>query len=320
MTVPLIDVKIASKTVLAKDIAGLELVPVDGGLMPPFTAGSHIDKHLGNGLIRQYSICNDPSDHTFYRLGVLREAEGRGGSEAVHALEAEQHIQISEPRNHFALSDKAEHSMLIAGGIGITPILSMAQALHAQGASFELHYCTRTEERMAFREELLASEYADRVHLHFDNGDDAQKFDIAGLSQTPDAGTHLYVCGPTGFMDAVLASAAKGWPSEAVHREYFAVEPQEPDGEDRPFRIKIASTGQIVDIPADMAAIDVLEELGFDIPKSCEQGICGTCITKVLEGTPDHRDFVLTDEEHAENDQMTVCCSRAHSDLLVLDL
>ncbi|KIC07683.1 Vanillate O-demethylase oxidoreductase [Leisingera sp. ANG-M1] len=320
MTVPLINVKIARKAVLAKDIAGLELVPADGGTLPPFNAGSHIDVHLGGGLIRQYSICNAPSDRTCYRLGVLREADGRGGSEAVHALEAGQHIQISEPRNHFALSSEARHSMLIAGGIGITPILSMAQALHAQGASFELHYCARTEERMAFRDELLASDYAGRVHLHFDDGDDAQKFDIEGLSQAPDAGTHLYVCGPTGFMDAVLASAAKGWPSEAVHREYFAVEPQETDEEDRPFRIKIASTGQIVDIPADMAAIDVLEELGFDIPKSCEQGICGTCITKVLEGTPDHRDFVLTDEEHAENDQMTVCCSRAHSDLLVLDL
>ena len=320
MTVPLIDVKIASKTKLAKDIAGLELVPADGGTLPPFTAGSHIDMHLGNGLIRQYSICNDPSDRACYRLGVLREAEGRGGSQAVHALETGQHVQISEPRNHFALSSEARYSLLIAGGIGITPILSMAQALHTQGASFELHYCARTEERMAFRYELLSSDFADRVHLHFDDGDDAQKFDIAGLSQGPDAGTHLYVCGPTGFMDAVLASAAKGWPATAVHREYFAVAPQAPDGGDRPFKIKIASTGQIVDIPADAAAIDVLEELGFDIPKSCEQGICGTCITKVLEGIPDHRDYVLTDEEHAENDQMTVCCSRAHSDLLVLDL
>ena len=209
---------------------------------------------------------------------------------------------------------------MIAGGIGITPILSMAQALQEQGASFELHYCARNADRMAFREELLSSDFADRVHLHFDDGDASQRFDIDGLSQTPDAGTHLYVCGPTGFMDAVLASATKGWPAEAVHREYFAVDPQESDGADRAFQIKIASTGQIVDIPADTPAIDVLEELGFDIPKSCEQGICGTCITKVIEGVPDHRDFVLTDEEHAENDQMTVCCSRAHSDLLVLDL
>ncbi len=320
MTVALIKVEIREKSVLAHDIAGLELVAADGKPLPAFTAGSHIDIHLNNGVVRQYSLCNDPSETDRYCLGVLRETDGRGGSEAVHNLDVGQRVEISEPRNHFALSDKAEHSLLIAGGIGITPILSMARALNAKGASFELHYCARTKVRMAFREDLLTSEFSDRVHLHFDDGAEDQKFNVAELSHTPDAGTHLYVCGPTGFMDAVLDAAHKGWPSEAVHREYFAVDPPATDGDDQPFKIKIASTGQIVDIPADSAAIDVLEEMGFDIPKSCEQGICGTCITKVLEGTPDHRDYVLTDEEHAENNQMTVCCSRAHSDLLVLDL
>ena len=313
-------VEIKSRTILAEGIVGLELVATDGKPLPAFTAGSHIDIHLNQGLIRQYSLCNSPAETNRYCLGVLREGAGRGGSEAVHKLEIGQLVEIGAPRNHFELSDKSNHSLLIAGGIGITPIMSMAQALHAKGASFELHYCARSEARMAFREVLLASKYADQVHLHFDDGDDAQKFDIAGLSNAREEGTHLYVCGPTGFMDAVLDAVAKGWPPGTVHREYFSVHALATEGKDRPFKIKIASTGQIINVPANMAAIEVLEEMGFDIPKSCEQGICGTCVTKVLEGIPDHRDHVLTGEEHAENGQMTVCCSRAHSEILVLDL
>lgn len=195
----------------------------------------------------------------------------------------------------------------------------MAQALHSAGASFELHYCARSKDRMAFREALQNSAFSDRVHLHFDDGPEAQQFDFAALAAAPDSGSHLYVCGPGGFMDAVLSAAEPAWPAGTVHREYFAADIS-GDGEDRAFKIQIASTGQVVDIPAGRPAVEVLAELGFDIPTSCEQGICGTCITKVLEGVPDHRDLVLTEEEHAENNQMAVCCSRAVSDLLVLDL
>ncbi|WP_116599031.1 PDR/VanB family oxidoreductase [Primorskyibacter marinus] len=316
----LLEVKVAAKTMLAKDIAGFELVHADGSSLPGFTAGSHIDVHLGDGLIRQYSLWNDPSESHRYCLGVLKEEAGRGGSAAMHELTVGATLSISVPRNNFELNDSAKHSLLLAGGIGITPILGMAQALHERGESFALHYCARSPERMAFKGMVKLSGFAENAHLHFDNGPAKQKFDIDALRQPPEEGTHLYVCGPTGFMDAVLASASDAWPASSLHREYFTADLQAVDGEDRPFQIKLDSTGDVLDVPADRTIVEVLADAGIEIPTSCEQGICGTCLTPVLQGTPDHRDLVLTEEEHADNDQMTLCCSRALTDLLVLDL
>lgn len=317
---PMIDVVVASKRELAENIVGLELVAAEGAALPAFTAGSHIDVRLKNDMIRQYSLCNDPSETHRYCLGVLKEADGRGGSAAVHALREGATLKISPPRNNFELDEDARHSLLLAGGIGITPILSMAQTLHANDKGFALHYCARTPSKMAFREWLETCDFSARVNLHFDDGPAEQKFNIEALREKPDSGTHLYVCGPTGFMEAVLAAAGDAWPASALHREYFSADAQSEEGEDRPFRIKVESTGDIVDVPADRTIVEVLGDIGIEIPTSCEQGICGTCVTPVLQGTPDHRDLVLTDEEHAENDQMTPCCSRALTDLLVLDL
>jgi vanillate monooxygenase ferredoxin subunit len=315
-----INVTIAKKTVLAEGIVGIELVATTVGALQPFSAGSHVNVYLAGGLLRQYSLWNDPSESHRYCLGVLCDDKGRGGSKAVHKLNVGDALKISAPRNNFELDGDAAKSVLLAGGIGITPILSMAQALHNQGADFTMHYCARNSECMAFQDLIAASDFADKVQLHFDNGASEQKFNMDALSKSPDAGTHLYVCGPTGFMDAVFASAKDAWPAAALHREYFSLDANAVEGENRAFQIQINSSGDVLDVPADKSIVEVLADIGIEIPTSCEQGICGTCITTVLQGTPDHRDLVLTDEEHDYNDRMTLCCSRALTDLLILDL
>jgi vanillate O-demethylase ferredoxin subunit len=319
MNAQMFDVEVASKAWLADDIVSIVLVRSEGVELPTFTAGSHIDVHLAEGVIRQYSLWNNPSDTHRYCLGVLEETGGRGGSKMVHQLRTGDKLKISAPRNNFSLHDDAKHSLLIAGGIGVTPILSMASALHESGAEFTLHYCTRSPERMAFQQLLDSCEFADRVHLHFDNGADEQRFDIGSLAEPPEVGTHLYVCGPAGFMDAVLGAADSEWPPHTVHREYFSADVNEPEGGNQAFRVQVKSTGDILEVTPEQSIVEALAGVGIDIPTACGQGVCGTCITPVLQGKPDHRDLVLTEEEHAEN-LMILCCSRSLSDLLVLDL
>lgn len=183
-----------------------------------------------------------------------------------------------------------------------------------------MHYCARSPARQAFRERIAGSGFAERVVHHYDDGDAAQKLDLDALLSKADPATHLYVCGPAGFIAHVVETArARGWPESQVHFEYFGAAPVQADG-NGPFDVKLASSGQVYTIPPDRTVIQVLCEHGVDVPVSCEQGICGTCLTRVLEGEPDHRDQYLTDEERAANDQFTPCCSRARSSLLVLDL
>ena len=313
-----LQVKVAARREEADGIVGLELVSVDGAPLPGFTAGAHIDVHLPGGLLRQYSLCNAPHEQHRYQIGVLRDTNSRGGSVAVHeALKVGDLLTIGVPRNQFALVP-AQHSLLLAGGIGVTPILCMAEALAASGASFEMHYCARSPARQAFRERIAGSGFADRVVHHYDDGDAAQKLDLEALLSQADPATHLYVCGPAGFIAHVVETArARGWPESQVHFEYFGAAPVTADGNGA-FDVKLASSGQVYTIPADRTVIQVLCEHGVDVPVSCEQGICGTCLTRVLEGEPDHRDQYLTDEERAANDQFTPCCSRARSSLLVL--
>src|SRR5262245_33630216 len=314
-------VRVARKETEATDICTFELVSADGKPLPPFSAGSHVDVQVPNGLTRQYSLCNDPSESHRYLIAVLRDAATRGGSKAMHELVQEgELLQISVPKNHFALAHHAEHSLLLAGGIGITPILCMAERLSIAGSDFELHYAARTRERMAFHDRIRSSGFACRSHFHFDDGPDDQKLDLPVLLARPRAHAHLYVCGPKGFMDAVLSTArASGWPESQLHYEFFAAEVTRGAGDDA-FEVKLASSGRIVMIPRDKTVTEVLREAGIEVPTSCEQGVCGTCLTRVLEGEPDHRDLYLSPEEQAENSQFTPCCSRAKSPILVLDL
>ncbi|MBO9646631.1 MAG: oxidoreductase [Pseudacidovorax sp.] len=315
-----LQVRVQRKSQEAEGIVALELVSADGRPLPGFGAGSHIDVNLPNGLVRQYSLCNSAAERHRYRIAVLREPTSRGGSAAVHDLVKEGDVlTISAPRNHFALHD-APRSLLLAGGIGVTPILCMAQRLATWGADFEMHYCTRSPARTAFREEIAASAFADRVHLHHDDGPEAQKLRVAELLKTPEPGTQIYVCGPGGFIDHVVNTAkANGWPAQQIHLEYFAAAAQDTSG-DQPFEVKLTSSGQTYRIPKDQTIVQALRAEGVEIMVSCEQGVCGTCITRVLEGVPDHRDCYLTDDERAANDQFTPCCSRSKTPLLVLDL
>ncbi len=313
-----LQVKVLRKQQEAEGIASYELVREGGGALPPFSAGSHIDVHLPGGLVRQYSLCNDPHEATHYRLGVLDDPASRGGSRAMHEQVREGDVlSISEPRNHFPLHS-APHTVLLAGGIGITPLLCMAQRLQAIGASFEIHACNRSRARSAFVDELRA--FGERFHLHLDDGDAGQKLDLSAVLKAAPAGSRVYVCGPSGFIDFVTSTAkAQGWPADHIHLEYFGAAPQDSSG-DRAFEVRIASTGKTYQIPADQSITAALAAQGVDILVSCEQGVCGTCLTRVLEGECDHRDMYLTDDEKANGDQFTPCCSRAKSPLLVLDL
>lgn len=304
----------------AHGICSLVLEPV-AGTLPAFSAGAHIDVHLPNGLVRQYSLCNAPSEANRYVIAVLLDAASRGGSRAVHdQVPPGAELQISAPRNHFPLADDAPHHLLFAGGIGITPMLAMAETLTPQGASFELHYAARSRERMAFTERIGQSAYAGRAHFHFDDGPPAQRLDIAAQLQRAPQGSHLYVCGPQGFMDAVLKTAREqGWDESRLHYEYFGAAPTQ-QADDGSFDIELASSGRVIPVTARQTPLQALLDAGIDIPMSCEQGVCGTCLTRVISGTPDHRDHYLTPDEHAANDQFLPCCSRSRSPRLVLDL
>lgn len=314
-------VRVARKVVEAQDICTFELVPVDGGTLPAFSAGSHIDVHLPGDLVRQYSLCNDPADSHRYMIGVLKDAATRGGSRAMHERVHEgDRLEISTPRNHFLLAHEAQRHLLLAGGIGITPILCMAERLSATGAAFELHYGTRSRQRTAFLERIERSNFAPKVHFHFDDGEAAQKMDLATLLSAPQAGTHVYVCGPQGFIDAALGLArAAGWPAAQLHYEFFGAAPT-ASADDGSFEVQLASSGRVIAVAKDQSVVQALAAAGVEVMTSCEQGVCGTCLTRVLEGEPDHRDQYLTPEEQAANDQFTPCCSRAKSARLVLDL
>lgn len=316
----MIKVLVRAKYAEAEDICVFELAPCDGVPLPPFQAGAHIDVHIGDGLVRQYSLCNAPHQDDVYVIGVLREAASRGGSVAMHALCVGQTLHIGAPRNNFPMAPDAGCSLLFAGGIGITPVLSMAERLARGEADFHLHYCTRSRARTAFYERIAQGGFPERASIHFDSGPAEQKLDIDAVLAAATADTHLYICGPAGFMDWVLAAArAHGWPEARLHKEYFAAAPV-PSGEDRPFDVKIASTGATVRVETGQTVVEALQQHGFEVPVSCEQGVCGTCLTRVLDGQPDHRDVFLTDAEKALNEQFTPCCSRAKSSCLVLDL
>lgn len=316
-----LSVKVVAKRAEATDICSFELADPQGRTLPPFSAGAHIDIEVHDNLVRQYSLCNHPGEQHRYVIAVLKDPKSRGGSLAMHEqVQAGMLVNISEPKNHFPLAASARKSLLFAGGIGVTPILCMAERLAQVGSDFEMHYCARSADRMAFIERIRQSGFAERIHLHFDDGEPTQKLDLTRVLSQPQADVHLYVCGPGGFMEWVLGTARQlQWPEVQVHREYFAAVAQTAAvaGE---FEVQLSSTGKVYRVPPGRSITTVLAEQGVDIPVSCEQGVCGTCITRVLEGTPEHLDSYLTDSERARNDQMTPCCSRARSPRLVLDL
>ncbi|MEN3275969.1 MAG: hypothetical protein V7631_1759 [Massilia sp.] len=307
----------------ANGINSYELVDPAGEVLPPFTAGAHIDIHLPNGAVRQYSLCNAPAERHRYVIAVLRDEKGRGGSKALHdSLRVQDIVTVSQPRNNFRLVPEAKKVILLAGGIGMTPLKSMAHALEAAGVPFELHYCARNAGCVAFREQLDTPWEHGQLHFHFDHGDPARGLDIAGLLGAPGDGTHLFYCGPAGFMKA-CAEAASHWPAGTVHFEHFKAPEPAPNeagttGAPGSFMVKIASTGAMLEVPAERSIADVLEAAGVRIETSCQAGLCATCKIRYLEGEVDHRDYILGADEQGQ--WLTACVSRATSGVLVLDL
>jgi vanillate O-demethylase ferredoxin subunit len=321
-TQPALRLHVAAKAVEAEGVASFRLVGEPDQPLPGFSAGAHIDVHLDGGLVRQYSLCNPSQSPFAYEIAVLREPASRGGSRFMHeSLAVGAEIRASRPKNHFPLAEGAP-ALLFAGGIGITPVLAMAQELDEGGRAFELHYCARSPSRAAFVKRLTGSAYADRVHIHYDDGPAEQRLDVGAVLGGGSAAHHLYVCGPGGFIQHVLDAARQAaWPEDRLHREFFAA-PAAPAAEAAAdaFEIELARSGRRLTVPADKTVLEVLTEAGVEVPASCEAGVCGTCMTRVIDGTPDHRDVYLTDAEHARNDCFTPCCSRSRSPRLVLDL
>ena len=314
-------VRVAAKHDEAIDICSFELVTVDGRPLPAFSAGSHIDVAVPGGPTRQYSLSNAPGESHRYEISVLRNPGSRGGSSGMHdRVQVGDELKISHPKNHFPLQDSSEHSLLLAGGIGVTPILAMAESLSANDASFEMHYFTRTRARTAFMKRLSATKYASNVQFHFDDEKASPQIAIEASLAQPRTGKHVYVCGPKGFMDSVLGTARKlGWPEAQLHYEFFSAEaPASVDREG--FEVVVASSGQVVPVGRNESVVQALAKAGIRIETSCEQGICGTCATRVLAGEPEHLDVCLSPEERAANDQLLPCCSRSRSARLVLDL
>lgn len=313
----MITVRVAALEPCAQDVLRIDLVPAADEPLPAFSAGAHVDIELPGGVTRQYSICNDPGERHRYRLAVLRDAASRGGSAAAHErLSIGETVRISAPRNHFELVEHGAGAVLLAGGIGITPILAMAYRLKALRQDFELHYFARSRDRAAFVDEIEQGSLGEHCRLHLGK----PRSELETVVRAASGERHFYVCGPAGFIDAVIdAGLRSGMPRERLHMERFAGIAAS-DGEDRPFRIVIASDGRVVEVAADQTAAEALEAAGVFVPTSCGEGVCGTCLTGVIEGTPDHRDAFQTPEERAANRGFTPCCSRALGEELVLDL
>ena len=318
-TLPLLRLRVQAIRWQADGIHAFELVDPDAALLPLATAGSHVDVHLPGGLMRSYSLAGDPADRSAWTLGVLREVNGQGGSKAMHQnVHVGELLMVGAPRNAFPMASSATHSVLLAGGIGITPIKAMAHTLTAQGKSFEVHYCARTARNVAFTRELRALVPRDRLHFHFDNGVPSHGLNISNLLKQQPDGAHLYYCGPGGFMKA-CAEASTHWAPGSVHFEHFKPpEPAPKSVPDASFEVRLARTGITVPVLPDQTIVRAIELAGHRVPTSCLSGLCGSCKVDYLEGEVEHNDYILSDEEKTRC--LTLCVSRSRSPILVLDL
>ncbi|MFD3380288.1 MULTISPECIES: PDR/VanB family oxidoreductase [unclassified Streptomyces] len=298
----------------AEGVLALTLRHPLGEELPAWEPGAHIDVILGPDLERQYSLCGDPADRHSWRVAVLREPDGRGGSAHVHGqLEAGDKVRVRGPRNHFALQPSPRYRF-VAGGIGITPILPMLAEAEAAGAEWTLLYGGRTRNSMAFVGEL--SPYGDKVRVV--PQDEAGLLDLDSELGSPQPGTLVYCCGPGPLLDAVEERCAQ-WPKGSLHVERFQPKVQET-GAETEFEVVLERSGHTLTVPADVSVLDTVRSAGVEVLFSCTEGTCGTCETDVLEGTPDHRDSVLTDEEREAGETMLICVSRCRGKRLVLDL
>ena len=312
----LVPLRVTRNEKIADGIHLLEFRDAHDAALPEFTAGAHIAIHLPNGLIRKYSLCNDPAERDRYQVAVKREASGRGGSvDLIDNTKAGDTLMVARPVNDFALPPRATDFLFIAGGIGITPMMAMIRQVQAAGKRFRLFYCSRSPETTAFRDQLSAPDLKDHVMIHYDGGDSSCSLDLKPILAERQNREHLYCCGPRPLMEAVRAMTDH-WSSTAVHFEAFS-EAETHKASDRPFKVRLARSGDVLDVPVTKTILEVLREHGLEVPSSCETGTCGTCRTKILAGVPDHRDLVLA--EHEKADTIMICVSRAKTDEITID-
>jgi len=308
----------------AAGIMSIELVPAAVGgasapTFPDFTPGAHIDLHLPSGLVRSYSLVNAPGEANRYVLGILADPKSRGGSRFIHDnFRVGMTLDISAPRNHFELDESAAHTLLVAGGIGVTPILCMYRRLRSLGRSVKLLYCARTAPQAAFIDEISA--LGGDITYHFDDQQGGKPASLTSFLTGQPAGTHAYCCGPGVMLDAFEAACAEAGIAN-VHIERFAAAPDAPPpATSEGYVVKLAKSGKEIAVPAGATLLDTLLAAGIDAEHSCMEGVCGACETRVLEGCPDHRDSVLSAGERAENKVMMICVSGCKGDRLTLDL
>jgi len=313
---PMMPLRVTRNDQIADGINLIEFRDLDGKPLPEFSAGAHIAIRVPNGLLRKYSLCNDPSERDRYQVAVKREANGRGGSaNLIDHVKAGDELMVAPPVNDFGLPPRAQDFLFIAGGIGITPIMAMIREVQRQAKRFRLFYCTRSAETTAFAEELSAPEFKGLVTIHHDRGDPSCSLDLKPILAERKNREHLYCCGPRPLMEAVR-HMTDHWSSTAVHFEAFSEAETHKVG-DTPFKVRLARSGKVLEVPVTRTILEVLRESGLDVPSSCETGTCGTCRTKLLAGEADHRDLVLAD--HERKDQIMICVSRARSAEITID-
>lgn len=317
----LINVKVERITQEADGVRSFLLVKKGLFRLPRYTPGAHIDVHCGEGIIRQYSLCGDPDDRRHYLIAVRQVEPSRGGSDLMHtAVREGDRLEIGSPRNNFPLDETTPFNLLLAAGIGITPIIAMADRLHAIGRPFELHYFSRGAAFTAFRDRLSGGPFAGKVFFH-------EGIDAAGTTEQLRHSIkphkpmgQVYLCGPAPFMDAAEQIALENGYADAVNLERFAANPAIADAPNIPFQVELARSGVVLHVAADQTILEVLEQNQINTASSCEQGVCGTCVTRVLKGVPDHRDSFLNNRQRQAQNRMCICVSRAAGDKLVLDL
>jgi len=315
----LIDVRLSRVDDAARDTKLYTFERVDGGKLPSYKPGAHIDLHLPNGLLRQFSLIAPAADPDSYVVGVKKDPASRGGSRyIIDEMKVGDRIKISAPRNNFPLAENAEHVVLIAGGIGITPIWCMAQELIALQRPWTLHYACQSRADMAFLDALQKLD-PQAVHLHFDDESGGKFLDLAGIVATAPANAHLYCCGPNPMLKAFEAATA-GRPRGNVHLEYFTPKEEAKAEELGGFWVELARSGEEYYIPPGKKVLEVLFDAGVDVDYSCELGICGACETRVISGEPIHHDAVLSEEEQATNEKVMICCCGCKTERLVLDM
>lgn len=315
------NVRISEVKEVGKDVRRYTFEAMDGDRLPEFSAGSHINLFLPSGTIRQYSLLNPPYERFRYQIAVKRDESGRGGSKEVHdVLQEGGMAQISKPHNNFVLYESAARYILIAGGIGITPILSMAHRLVQLERPFTLHICARNADELPFADDLKNWAFAPNVEVHFDKTDGGSSMDVDRVLKYGGNGAHVYICGPSGFMEWVSSSASShGWSEDEIFTENFGAPPWSNE-DDMAFKVTLHRSGRQLDVKSDESLIDALRKENIKVPYACMQGTCGTCLTGIVDGEADHRDAVQSDREKSENKQMCICVSRAKNDEITLDL